>query len=101
MQAQSSTQRYLEPNFLFKFSILDHSPNNGRKGKSKHNSLIGPDGGRIKTFGKKTMRLEFEENKIYEHEFMIAEIELPILGVDFLFNFNFSIDFKKRLLIEI
>ena len=31
---------------------------------------------------------------------MIAEIELPILGVDFLFDFNFSINFKKNILIK-
>ena len=58
--------------------------------------LIGPDGGRIKTFGKKMMRLEFSGNKIYEQEFIIAEIELQILVVDFRFDFNFSITWKKN-----
>ena len=46
------------------------------------------------------MRLDFGGNKIYEQEFIIAKIELLILGVDFLFHFDFSIDFKKRVLIE-
>ena len=64
-----------------------------QKGKTP---LIGPDGGRIKTFGKKMMRLEFSGNKIYEQEFMIAKIEIQILAVDFSFDFNFSINLKKN-----
>ena len=47
--------------------------------------LIGPDGGRIKTFGKKMMRLEFSGKKI----------ELPILVADFRFDFNLSVNLKK------
>ena len=54
--------------------------------------LIGPDGGLIKTLGKKMMRLAFGGNKICEQEFMIAEIELPILVADFRFDFDFSIN---------
>ena len=58
--------------------------------------LIGPDGGRIKTFGKKMIKVEFSRDKIYEQEFMIAEIELQIFVVDFGFDFNFSLNLKKK-----
>ena len=62
-------------------------------------SLIGPDGRPIKSFGQRSLHLDFNGN-IFIQKFWIANVSKPILGGDFFINNDLLIDLKRQRLVS-
>ena len=62
--------------------------------------LLGPDAKSIKTFGIQNRYLNFGKGNEYEKEFLIAKVDLPILGTNFLAKFHLRVDIKRHLLVS-
>lgn len=61
--------------------------------------LSAANGTTIKTWGKRTITLEFKHNQVFHHEFYLADVTRPILGADFFIAYALVIDLiGKRLL---
>jgi len=57
-------------------------------------------GTQIKTYGEKTLSLDFGLQRKYDWTFTIADVHTPIIGADYLFHFDLLIDLKKSILID-
>ena len=62
-------------------------------------NLIAANGSRILTYGYKTLQLSFAGSK-YKWDFIVAYISTPIIGADFLANFNLLVDMANRRLVN-
>ena len=62
-------------------------------------NLIAANGSRILTYGYKTLQLFFAGSK-YKWDFIVADVSTPIIGADFLANFNLLIDMANRRLVN-
>lgn len=68
-------------------------------GERKHESsikLYAANGTTIKTFGEKRLRLDLGLRRPFVWHFIIADVNQPILGVDFLTNFDLLVDMKRK-----
>jgi len=68
----------------------------GRKLQPTEYALSAANGSSIKTFGTKTLRLNLGLRRDFIWTFVIAGIDKPILGIDFLAYFDLLIDAKTR-----
>ena len=59
-----------------------------------HSSLVAVNGSRISTFGTKDIHLDIEGQR-YTHRFVIAEVQVPILGWDFLARFKLDLCWRS------
>ena len=58
--------------------------------------LVAANGTKIKTFGSKLLLLSLGLRRKFHHSFVIADVEYPIIGADFLSKFNLILDFEQR-----
>lgn len=79
-------------------SVLPSSMYDVRVHKNKY--LYAANGSRIKTYGEKRLNLDFGLRRVMEWIFVIADVSVPILGVDFLSHFNLLVDVKANKLID-
>lgn len=63
-------------------------------------SLYAANGTQIKTYGQKILTVSLGLRRSFEWSFIIADVTRPIIGADFLSNFNIQVDLKKRKLID-
>ena len=70
-----------------------------RKNKVKGSSLSAANGSSISTFGKRSLRFRLCGNT-YEWSFIVASVERPILGADFLKSSGLLVDVRKKRLIH-
>jgi transposase InsO family protein/predicted aspartyl protease len=63
-------------------------------------SLFAANGTPIKTFGVKTLLLNFRLKRTYRWTFVIADVSQPILGADFLSFFGLMVDMNARKVID-
>ena len=56
-------------------------------------------GSRILTYGYKSMRLSFA-GSTYKWDFIVADVSIPIIGADFLANFNLLVNVANRRLVN-
>lgn len=54
----------------------------------------------IPTYGEKTMELDFQLRRPYKWKFIVAAVNKPILGADFLRHHNLVVDLKGRCLTD-
>lgn len=62
--------------------------------------LIAANGTAIKTYGDTTIALEFGPRHNYKWTFIIADVNEPVLGADFLQAHNLLVDIGKKQLVE-
>lgn len=62
--------------------------------------LFAANGSRIKTFGQKTLNVDFDLGRVFRWSFVVAKVSKPIIGADFLSNFNLLVDIKHKCLID-
>lgn len=62
--------------------------------------LFAANNSKIKTFGQKLLRLDLGLRRDFVWPFVIADIQKPIIGIDFLSHFNLLIDSKNQMLID-
>ena len=66
---------------------------------STDTNLIAANGSRILTYCYKTLQLSFAGSK-YKLDFIMANVSTPIIGADFLANFNLLVDMANRRLVN-
>ncbi|CAH8553506.1 unnamed protein product [Schistosoma rodhaini] len=54
----------------------------------------------IKTYGKRKLTLNFGRNISLRWEFVIADVSVPIIGIDFLKNFDLIVDSRRNQLVN-
>lgn len=62
--------------------------------------LYAANGSEIKTYGAKTLELDFKLRRPFRWSFVIADVKRPILGADFLKHYKLLVDVYKRKLID-
>ena len=62
--------------------------------------LYAANGSEIKTFGVKTLELDFNLRRPFRWSFVVADVKRPILGADFLSHHKLLVDVHKRKLID-
>lgn len=50
----------------------------------------------IKTYGEKLFVLNLELRRPFQWIFCVADVTTPIIGADFLYNFDLSVDLRRR-----
>ena len=63
-------------------------------------TLVAANGTEIATFGTKTMRVKLGLPKSYEWDFLVAGVDVPIIGADFLASYSLCVDLKNRRLVD-
>ena len=62
-------------------------------------NLIAANGSRILTYGYKSLQLSFTGSK-YKWDFIVADVSTPIIGAEFLANFNLLVDMANCRLVN-
>lgn len=62
--------------------------------------LFAVNGSKIRTFGPKLLKLSLNLHKNFLWTFVLADVDTPILGNDFLDHFGLLVDIKNKLLID-
>lgn len=63
-------------------------------------TLYGANGTTIRTYGTRTLDLQFGLRRDMKWKFIIADVSRPIIGADFLHHFNLSVNLKKGTLTD-
>ncbi|CAH8547737.1 unnamed protein product [Schistosoma rodhaini] len=64
-------------------------------------SLVAANNSIIKTYGEQSLILDIGLRKRFTWVFIVAEVKQPILGADFLSNYNLLVDMRKKKLIDV
>lgn len=62
--------------------------------------LFAANGTKIKTYGQKLLKLDLGLRRAFDWPFVIADVNKPIIGIDFLSHFHLLVDSKNRKLID-
>ena len=93
-----ASQRYFLVDTGADGSILPPSDND-RRYATRGAPLTAANGSDIPTFGKRTATLRLG-SRFFCWQFVIADVKRPILGADFLAEFNLLVDVRRRRLVD-
>lgn len=62
--------------------------------------LAAANGANIYTFGYKTLQIDIGLKYSFKHTFIVAAVDYPIIGADFLFQYGLLLDIRQRKLVE-
>ena len=71
-----------------------------REGGPKNLNLRAANGSIIHTYGERMLRINLTVHSLFEWKFIIADVPVPIIGLDFLEHFGLLVDPKQRQLID-
>ncbi|GFT30745.1 transposon Tf2-9 polyprotein [Trichonephila clavipes] len=80
-------------------SVLPASISEKRKGNSIQ-QLSAANTSPINVYGKRLLTLDLNLRRVFRWPFLIASVSVPIIGADFLYNFNISPDLRNRKFID-
>lgn len=72
----------------------------GKVTKQTENKLVAANGSPIPTYGTKLIQVSLGLRRVFTHCFILAAVNRPIIGADFLARNGLLIDLKKRCLID-
>ena len=75
-------------------------PPNTRKRRPSDQCLFAANGTSIKTYGEKLLEVELRLRRSFKWNFIIADVQVPIIGADFLNRYGLLVDIKNRRLID-
>ncbi len=75
-------------------------PPNARKRRPSDQCLFAANGTSIKTYGDKLLEVELRLRRSFKWNFIIADVQVPIIGADFLDRYGLLVDIKNRRLID-
>lgn len=81
-------------------SVFPATINERRKKTLSNFLLFAANGTPIKTYGMKRMALSLKLRRSFTWDFIIADINIPIIGADFLRHFGLLVDIKNAKLID-
>ena len=79
-------------------SVLPASTLDKRTGPSERN-LSAANGSLIRTFGSRTVKIRIGEDR-YEWSFVLAAVQRPLIGADFLRHFGLLVDVRNKRLVK-
>lgn len=62
--------------------------------------LFAANGSSIKTYGSSSITVDLGLRRVFKWNFIIADIDRPIIGADFLSNFDLMVDLKRQRLVD-
>ena len=62
--------------------------------------IYATNGTKIQTFGTKLIKLDLNLHSVFAWSFVIADVNQPIIGIDFLKHFNLLVDVRNNCLID-
>lgn len=68
--------------------------------KNQNIQLSAANGSTISTYGSKLLEVDLGLRRKFRHEFILAAVNRPIIGADFLVVFGLLVDLKKKRLID-
>ena len=71
-----------------------------RKSPQPHFQLQAANGSKIRTFGRRSLTLNLGLRRALPWIFVVAEVQNPILGADFLYHFHLTVDLNRRALVD-
>lgn len=74
------------------------SPSTEQRDRSTKRELFGANGSIIHTFGEQLIKLDVGLRRDFRWPFVIADVQQPILGTDFVEHFGLLVDFKHQCL---
>ena len=81
-------------------SVIPKDSCNTRSAQTDKLVLFAANGSEIKTYGKKLLSLNFQLRRNFTWPFVIADVNQPIIGLDFLTHFNLLVDPVNNRLID-
>ena len=72
----------------------------GKITKTPINKLSAANGSTIDTFGTKMLKVSLGLRREFQHEFVLASVNRPLIGADFLAKFGILLDLKNKKLID-
>lgn len=81
-------------------SVIPPTPQDRRKLHNESIHLYAANGTRIATFGERRLSLNIGLRRAFQWTFIIADVQQPILGADFLKQHNLLVDVKHNRLID-
>lgn len=60
--------------------------------------LFAVNGSKIKTYGEKLLQVDFGLRRVFKWKFIVADVGKPIIGADFLRNFNLVVNLGRKCL---
>ena len=75
-------------------------PTNSERKHQAGISLQAANNTKINTYGQKSMTLNLGLRRVFPWMFMIADTKYPILGADFLRNFDLLVDIRRTQLVD-
>lgn len=80
-------------------SVLPKQWSKQRRGATNL-QLSAANGSKIKTYGERKLELDFGLRRSFTWIFLIAEVSTPLLGADFLYQYNLLVDIRNRKLVD-
>ena len=77
-------------------SILPKSSCTGYKPYQSDRRLHAVNHSSIPTFGEKSVLLDLGLRRVFRWVFIVSAVSFPILGADFLYHFNLSVDLRQQ-----
>jgi hypothetical protein len=68
--------------------------------KTPISSLRAANGSIIQVYGQRLLSLDFPLQRTLRWVFLVADVQLPILGIDFLRHFDLLVDSKRHRLVD-
>lgn len=72
----------------------------GNRSQGPDAFLTAANGSNIATYGRKTLMIELGLRRDFEWNFTIADVTMPILGIDFLSHYGLTINLKNMILLD-
>ena len=82
------------------FSILPASPEDKKRAQPTE-ALEAANGSSVPVYGRRTVALNFGSDRLFNHNFLLADVTKPLLGVDFFNSNNIGIDTRRRRMIDL
>lgn len=80
-------------------SVIPYNPNDSLP-KQTDTNLCAANGSLIKVFGSKLLELSLDLRRNFRHSFLVATVNRPIIGADFLSKFGLIVDLKNKKLVD-
>lgn len=80
-------------------SVIPHTMI-GKATRKTEAMLTAANGSAIATYGTMLLRVSLGLRRVFSHIFMVAAVNRPILGADFLFSNDIAVDLKRRKLVD-
>lgn len=81
-------------------SVIPARPEDRINNDSTKSNLTAANGSKISTYGERLIQVNFNFSRVMNWAFVVADVQHPILGADFIYHFNLSLNLSQKSLID-